>query len=130
VPADCKAGPEGYARWISLLEAGKEDEYAVSYNAAEFAEGRKFALEFLEEAKAHLAPGLSPLFDQAIQQYRLAAQNLEKMSQAFPHDVPAAQRAANLKDQQRRQAAIQCLRGAKDAETEGLKVLAMIAEKL
>jgi hypothetical protein len=48
----------------------------------------------------------------------------------FPHDVPAAQRAANLKDQQRRQVAIQCLRVAKDAEVEGLKVLAVIADKL
>jgi CubicO group peptidase (beta-lactamase class C family) len=130
VPGDCRAGPEGYARWISLLEAGKEDEYGVSYNAAEFAEGRKFAVEFLEEAKAHLAPELSPLFDQAIQQYRLAAQNLEKMSQTFPHNVPATQRAANLKDQERRLAAIQYLRGAKDAEVEGLKVLAVIADKL
>jgi CubicO group peptidase (beta-lactamase class C family) len=130
VPADCKAGPEGYARWISLLEAGKEDEYGVSYNAAEFAEGRKFALEFLEEAKAHLAPELSPLFDQAIQQYRLVAQNLKKMSRVFPHDVPAAQRAANVRDEERRQAAIQYLRGAKDAEVEGLKVLAIIADKL
>jgi hypothetical protein len=130
VPADCKAGPEGYARWISLLEAGKEDEYAVSYNAAEFAEGRKLAVEFLEEAKAHLTPELNPLFDQAMQQYRVATQNLQKMSQVFPHDVPAAQRAANLKDQQRRQVAIQCLRVAKDAEVEGLKVLAVIADKL
>jgi CubicO group peptidase (beta-lactamase class C family) len=130
VSADCKAGPEGYARWISLLDAGKEDEYGVSYNAAEFAEGHKFAVEFLEEAKPRLAPELSPLFDQAIQQYRLAAQNLEKMSQVFPHDVPAPQRVANLKDPQRRQAAIQCLRVAKDAEVEGLKVLAVIADKL
>jgi CubicO group peptidase (beta-lactamase class C family) len=130
VPADCKAGPEGYARWISLLEAGKEDEYGVSYNAAEFAEGRKFAVEFLEEAKVHLGSELSPLFDQAIQQYRVVAQNLQKMSQVFPHDVPATQRAANVIDEQRRQSATQCLRVAKDAEVEGLKVLAVIAERL
>jgi len=130
VPADCKAGPEGYARWISLLESGKEDGYGVSYNAAELAEGRRFAVEFLEEAKATLGPALGPLFDRALQHYRLAAQNLGMMSQVFPHNVPAAQREANLKDRQRRQAAIQHLREAKDAEVEGLKALASIVEQL
>jgi CubicO group peptidase (beta-lactamase class C family) len=130
VPADCKEGPEGYARWISLLEAGKEDEYGASYNAAEFAEGHKFAVEFLEDAKAHLAPELGPLFDQAIEQYQLAANSLAMMTQVFPHNVPEAQRETNLKDKQRRQAAIEYLRAAKEAEVKGLKLLADIVEKL
>ncbi len=130
VPADCKAGPEGYARWISLFEAGKEDAYGASYNSAEFAEGRKFAVEFLEEAKAQCAPALSPLFDQAIQHYRRAANSLAMMTQVLPHNIPEAQRIANLNDKQRRQAAIQHLKAARDAEVEGLKALAAIVEKL
>jgi len=52
------------------------------------------------------------------------------MSQVFPHNVSAGQRTANLKDERRRQAAIQYLRSAKDAEVEGLKALAGIVEKL
>lgn len=130
VPADCKAGPDGYARWVSLLESGKADGYGVSYNAAEFAEGRRFAVEFLEEAKTQLGSELSLLFDEAIRQYRLAAENLRKMSDLFPHDVSAVQRATNLRDKQRRQSAIQYLRAAMDAEVKGLKALAGIVEQL
>jgi len=122
--------PEGYERWNSLLESGKADEFAVPYNVAEFAEGRRFAVEFLEEAKTQLGSELSLLFDEAIKQYRLAAENSRKMSNLFPHDVSAIQRAIILKDQQRRQSAIQHLRAAKDAEIEGLKALARIVEKL
>jgi hypothetical protein len=130
VPEGCKAGPEGYTRWISLLETGREDEYGASYNAIKLAEGRKFAVEFLEEAKARLGPEMGPHFDQAIQQYRLAAQSLSMLSQVFPHDVLPAQRAVNLKDSQRRQAAIQHLRAARGAEVEGLKTLTNIVEIL
>jgi CubicO group peptidase (beta-lactamase class C family) len=130
VPADCKAGPDGYARWISLLESGREDGNGVSINAAVYAEGRRFAVEFLEEAKLRLGPELRPLFDEAIRHYRVAAQSLATVSQAFPNDTPAAQRAANLKDPQRRKAAIQHLRAAKDAEVEGVKALASILERL
>jgi hypothetical protein len=130
VPEDCKAGPEAYARWIALLEAGKEDEYGASYNAVELAEARRLAVEFLEEAKGSLDPALGALFDEAIRHYRLVADNLAKMSGALPHDPPPAERAANLKDIRRRKAAIQYLRAAKDAEVEGLKALATILERL
>jgi hypothetical protein len=130
VPEDCKAGPEGYARWISLFETGRENGYGVSYNAAELAEGRKFAVEFLEEAKGNLGTEFRPLFDQAIRHYQLVARNLEMMSQVFPHNLWSGQPAANLNDPKKRQAAVQYLRAARDAEVEGLKVLAAIVEKL
>jgi hypothetical protein len=130
IPGDCKAGSEGYTRWVSLFESGKEDEYGASYNAVELAEARRYAVEFLEEAKSELDPGLSPLFDRAMQQYRLAAENLTKVSQVFPLDAHPAQRVANLKKPQRRQEAIEYLRVARDAEIEGLKALAAIVEKL
>jgi len=130
VPADCKAGPDGYARWISLLESGKADENGISINAAVLAEARRFAVEFLEEAKTQLGAELNPLFDEAIRQYRVAAKNLALMSKLFPLDVPAAQKAAHLRDKQRRQSAIQYLRAAMDAEVEGLKALASIVKRL
>jgi hypothetical protein len=130
VPGDCKAGPEGYARWISLFETGHEDGYGFSYNAAVLAQGRRFAVEFLEEAKAGLGAEFSPLFDQAIRHYRLAAQNLGMMSQVFPHNVWTMEPSVHLKDTKKRQAAIQYLRAARDAEVEGLKALAGIVEKL
>jgi hypothetical protein len=130
VPGDCKAGPEGYARWISLLEEQRADQYGTSYNAITLAEGRKFAVEFLEEAKARLGPELAAYFEQAIQHYRLAAHNLSLLSQVFPHNVLPAQRVASLKDTQCRQAAIQHLRAARDAEVEGLKAMASIVERL
>jgi hypothetical protein len=130
VPGDCKAGPDGYTRWIALFEAGREDEYGASFNPRELAEDRAFALEFLEGAKAELPSALSPLLDQAIQAYRLEAQHLTKMTQVLPHNIPSTQRAANLKDPQRRGAAITHLRAAREAEVEGLKALARIVEHL
>ncbi len=130
VPADCKAGPEGYERWISLFESGKEDSYGASYNAEELAEGRGFAVKFLGEAKARLGPGFVSLFDEAIKCYRRVATETESLSRVFPHTVPASQREANLRDPDRRKAAIQHLRAAKEAEVEGLKALASIVERL
>ncbi|MCG3156414.1 MAG: hypothetical protein DKINENOH_03038 [bacterium] len=130
VPADCKAGPEGYARWISLLESGQEDAFGVSYNAVELAEGRGFALKFLAEAKARLGPELDPLFTKAIKHYQRVAHETELLSQEFPHTVPAAQRSAHLKEAQRRTAALQHLRAAQAAEVEGLRALADIVEHL
>jgi len=129
VPADCKAGPEGYARWIALFEAGKEDEYGASYNAAQLAESRRLAVEFLEEAKGKLGRAAGVPFDDAIRRYRVVAEQLARMSQLLPHDVSAEQRAANLREP-RRQEVIQCLRSAREAEVEGLKALAAIVETL
>ena len=130
VPADCKAGPEGYARWISLIESGREDGNGLSINAAVYAEGRRFAVEFLEGAETRLGPEVEPLFEEAIKHYRRAANETAMLSRLFPHTVSTAQRAANLRDPDRRKAAIQHLRAAKEAELEGLKALAGIVEKL
>ena len=130
VPADCKAGPEGYERWISLFESGKEDSYGAAYNAAELAEGRDFAVKFLEEAKARLGPEFVSLLDEAITCYRRVAAETESLARVFPHTVSASQREANLRDPDRRKAAIQHLRGAKEAEVEGLKALAAIVVRL
>jgi len=130
VPGECKAGPEGYARWISLLESGTEDAYGTSYLAADLAESRGFAVRYLEEAKSRLNPELTPLLEEAGQKYARAAQELDMVCKALPHTVPAAQRAENRKDPERRKEVIQHLRGARDAEIEGLKVLARIVERL
>jgi hypothetical protein len=130
VPAGCKAGPEGYERWISLFESGKEDSYGASYNAAELAEGRGFAVKFLEEARVRLGPEFASLIDDAIRHYQRVATETESLARLLPHTVSAAQRAANLKDSERRKAAIQRLRAAKEAEVEGLKALARIVEQL
>jgi CubicO group peptidase (beta-lactamase class C family) len=130
VPDDCKAGPEGYTRWISLFESGKEDEYGASYNALVLAEARRFAVVFLEEARGLLDPSLNQLFTQAMQHYRFAAQHLDSIGVMFPLDAPPLQRTQNLKNQERRQAAVFHLRAAREAETEGLKTLDAIAQRL
>ncbi len=130
VPSDCKAGPEAYDRWISLFEAGKEDGYGVSYNAAQFAEARKYAVAFLEEAKEGLGEELGPLFDRAIRSYSLAASNMEQLSQLFPHSLSSAEPSLGLKDEKKRRAAINFLRAGREAEVEGLKALTDIVKIL
>jgi len=130
VPTDCQAGPEGYGRWISLLESGKEDGYGVSYIAAELAEGRRYAVRFLEEARSRLGGPIDPLFVAAIAPYQRSAIALEKMTLIFPHGVSTQQRNTNLQDAKKRRDAIQCLRAAREAEIQGLEALKQLSERL
>jgi CubicO group peptidase (beta-lactamase class C family) len=129
VPGDCAAGPAGFARWIALIESGKEDGYGLSYNGAELAEARGYAVAFLEEAGSR-SPDLAPLFAKASRHYQRAARELDALSHAFPHTAPVAERNRNLQDPVKRAVAIRCLRAAREAEIEGLKTLQIIVNQL
>jgi len=124
------AGPKGYERWISILENGKADPFGAAYNAAAWAEARGFAVQFLKEAKLRLNPRMRQLFDAAMQHYETAFQQLTKVSEMIPLTASSQQREAYLKDQARCQAIIGHLNSAKNAEIEGLKVLAEIVRAL
>lgn len=121
-----RAGLAGYDNWIQALETGVEDGFGMAYNAAVWNECRGFAVPFLKEAKGRLDQSAAP-FDDAIGQYAVVAQNLQTVADTFPfHGLEPE----HIKDQGRRDVALESLRAARDAEELGLEALSKIVNAL
>jgi hypothetical protein len=117
--------------WISALRENKADGFGTAYNAAVWAECRRHAVAFLDEAKGKLDKSLSELFDEGIAQYKIVSENLSEVSETFPFiNTSDEQKKANMKDEKRRMAAVDALQAARDAEERGLAILQQIADKL
>ncbi len=121
-----KAGPAGYDKWIQALETGKANKFGAAYNAAVWNECRQYAVKFLEEAKERIRGRYSPLFENAAENYKVVAQNLQRVSQLFPFPP---------KDEENKnadicKAAIEYLRKARSSEELGLKTLEDIVKAL
>ena len=127
------AGLRGYDQWIHSLESGKADGYGTAHNAVCYAECRRFAVEFLKEARERLRKtsawdaGLDSLFDEAIGRYETVAQNLQKVADTFPF---FERKPEHIKDPERCRAAVESLKAAKNAEESGLISLDKIAGRL
>ncbi len=129
------AGLAGYEAWIAAIGVAYEDDhdgFGHGYNTHAWAECRGFAPSFLQMAKDRLDDEkLDPLFDRAIEHYRVVAKELEAMAQAFPFDPEkGAEMRERFQKGSVRNAAIENLTTARDAEREGLKALAAIATAL
>ena len=121
-----KAGLDGYENWINALQEDKAQGFGMAYNSSVWGECRRFAVEFLKEAKDRLDKRLNSLFDRATENYQKVAQNLNRVSELFP--LPP--RGDRLKDRDRRKAGMECLNKAKKAEEAGLETLEKILKKL
>lgn len=130
-------GLTGYETWIKALEddeAVKGDVigFGCAYNAQCWAECRRNAVDFLEEAKKRIDDEkLGPLFDEAIQHYTVVRDNLNAVANLFPFKL-GDEKGMNqrIRDADRRAKALEALKAARGAEEAGLKVLAKIAEVL
>lgn len=126
VPEDAAyiSGLRAYDMWIAALRDPESNPHGASFNAQFWAECRRFAVEFLEAAKARVGnERLTPLFDEAISDYREVAGNLSRAAELFPMD---GQREARLKDEQIRAEATRTLQAARAAEEKGLDALARL----
>ncbi len=121
-----KAGLAGFDNWIKALEAGGAHGFGMAYNACVWGECRRFAVDFLKEAKNRLDKKLNSLFDRATEHYEKVALNLNRVSEIFPFPP----KGEEIKDEDRRQTAIECLNEAKKAEEAGLKALEKILKEL
>ncbi len=124
-----KAGLDGFDTWIRAFETGKADGFGNAYNTVVWNECRQFAVSFLEEAKTRLGGELVPLFDEAIENYRVVAENLESMTKIFPFTGPNT-KGDEIKDPERVRKGLKHLRAAREAEESGLKALGNILERL
>ena len=125
------AGLSGYDNWIKALESGKYSADGGAYHAAIWAECRRFAVEFLEEANQRTGGEHDSLFQPAIEQYRLVRDNLNKVEKLFPYkDATEEEWKQNMENSERRQKAVEHLKAARNAEATGLKLLGKIVAAL
>ena len=125
---DYRAGPEGFDNWIRAMQEGKASEFGVRYNAGVWLECRKYAVDFLEEAKERLAGRADRLFDEALARYRVVSENLGKVAEIYPWVDDAPEAPIQVDDKTR--AAVEALEGAREAEAAGLQLLDRIVQTL
>lgn len=124
---DRAGGLCGYDAWIRSMENGTAGRFGLGYNAAVWAESRRFAVEFFNEAKKRLSGELNSLFEQAVAHYQAVARNLKAVSDAYPfvrcpHEpVPVDKRSRSV---------VAALKDARAAEVAGLATLAALVERI
>lgn len=122
------AGLRGYDNWIRGLESGRANHFGMGYNAGVWHECRRFAVEFLLEARERLDGTVSRDFDQAIQQYQRVADCLAQLSERYPY-IPESTPQAIPVDGESLEA-VGWLKEARQAEAEGLSILEKISTAL
>ena len=127
-----RSGLPGYETWIKALSANKAEGSGQAYNAQCWAECRRNAVAFLEEAAKRLDDEhLAPLFADTIARYKTVSARLDAVAKAFPFDVADEQAMADrIKDESRRAAAVRLLQAARDTEAAGVETLQKIVELL
>jgi hypothetical protein len=118
-----QAGTAAYDLWIAELQAGRADAGGNSYNAACYAEGRRFAREFLERVAARNAALAGPLAP-AIEEYAAAAEAMAHVAALFPF---RGQYGTLVDDEAAIGEAVAALQTARDAESRAVERLAEVA---
>jgi len=121
-----KAGLAGFDLWIGALETGTADGFGMAYNAAVWGECRRYAVQFLSEAKERIGGHVGALLDEAAAHYETIALSLEKVQETFPFPPQGKE----IEDAERCAAAIERLRKAREAEGAGLRALETIVGAL
>jgi hypothetical protein len=118
-----QTGAAAYDLWIAELQAGRADAGGNAYNAACYAEGRKYAREFLERV-ADGNPTLAALLAPSIQDYAAAADAMARVTALFPF---RGQYGTFVDDERSIAEAVESLRAARAAECRAVERLAAVA---
>jgi hypothetical protein len=113
-------GPGAFETWAGALEGGTAARFGLGYNGAVWAECRREAAAFLQEAKERLPGRADSLFDEAIGHFETVRDRLAAVSELYPFQPPPDG------EHVRNPEAAALLREAGSAEKAGLAV----AEKL
>jgi DNA-binding CsgD family transcriptional regulator len=116
-------GPGAFETWASALEGETAGRFGLGYNGVVWAECRREAVAFLQEAKERLAGRADSLFDEAIGHFETVRDRLAAVTELYPFQPPPA--GVERESVQSSEAAA-LLREAGSAEKAGLAV----AEKL
>ncbi|MFW9958040.1 MAG: hypothetical protein ACFFCT_08215 [Candidatus Odinarchaeota archaeon] len=123
-----RSGLAGYDWWIEAIENGSALSMGHSYNAAVWSECRKYAVEFLKEAKRYVESDVKKLLDEARTSYEISAYNLEHIHKTYPFTPKLEQVLLGIDD--RTHHTVQLLRSARNAEKNGLAVLKSLVDIL
>jgi hypothetical protein len=122
-------GIPAFEVWHRVVEIGYAPEYGLAFNAAVWSECRRFAVEFLQEARRRLAASdLDPLWDRAIADYETVGRNLRQVQETYPFEPQLTM--DQIGQDERSRAAAQALADAREAEATGLETLASITQRL
>jgi len=123
-----RSGLKGYDWWISAIEDGSAVGMGHSYNAAVWTECRKFAAQFLKEARKHVTDDVKILLDDARKQYNIVATNLESISMDYPFAPTLDNKPLGIDGRTRK--TVESLKNAREAEASGLGIFKEIVKKL
>jgi hypothetical protein len=115
-------GADAYDLWIEALRARRADRFGCAYNAACYAEGRRFAQLFLERMSTRRTLA-ADLLRKAAESYREAAGAMQQITDVFPfgHDQEGL-----ITDEARIDQATGLLAQARDAEARAMSTLVEI----
>ncbi len=124
------SGLKAYDLWMKFLDGSLEyhegHAHGIGYNAEVWHECRKYAVDFLYEAKDKVGQHLE-LFDQAIEHYSTVRDNMECFAKLYPF---VTRQQEQLNDPEHRAEGVKYLEAARDAEEKGLAVLKKIVAVL
>jgi DNA-binding transcriptional ArsR family regulator len=123
-----RSGLKGYEWWISAIQDGSAVAMGHAYNAGVWAECRKFAAQFLKEARKHVSGDGRILIDAAQKKYEIVSANLESISKDYPFTPALGNNPLGIEG--RTTKTIDSLKNAKDAEESGMAILHDIVKAL
>jgi hypothetical protein len=112
-------GSDAYDLWIEALRARRADRFGCGYNAACYAEGRRYAQLFLERMSTR-RPLAADLLRQAADAYREAARAMKQLREVFPF---GHQETGPICDDARIEQAVGLLAQARDSEARAMSRL-------
>jgi hypothetical protein len=128
---DYRMGLAGYDQWIKALKKNRAGGFGMAYNAAVWSECRRHAVDFLREVHAEFGPDVRALVRDATVYFEEVSRHLNTVAAAFPFlNVSDEQKEDNVRDRDRREAAAEALRDAREHEEMGLQILSRISKSL
>jgi hypothetical protein len=124
------SGLKAYDYWMKFLDGSIDynegHAMGIGYNGEVWAECRRYAVDFLDEAKFKVGQHAG-LFDEAIKHYTEVRENLICAANIFPFHN---RQLSALRDPEKRRAAVKYLGMAREAEEKGLKALEELTKVL
>ena len=122
------SGILGFDKWITAVKEGTANSMGLAYNTAVWAECRKYAVEFLKEARRHLPQEIQPLIETSTIHYSEVSKNLDEVTKLFPFEggMPGDPIGVSQKSKD----GSEYLTVARNAEENGLESLRLIVEAL
>ena len=122
------SGIPGFDKWIEAVNSGIALSMGLAYNTGVWAECRKYAVEFLNEAKNRLSGKMRPIIETSISHYEVVSKNLDHVAKIFPFSPGMSLDPIGVSSKSKE--ATEYLTAARNSEKKGLESLNMIVEAL